>query len=519
MRISHSILGAALLGGCGAAVTLEEPTSDQTTDQAAALFVAYDSLADLPLIPEPYPEDGGAYSINDSMQEGTNLWKVPLPQTLGSPACVDLSQPVFYVHAAPVDSPYRNNWVFFVQGGGSVQGTTETIDKYFGGSHGEMSSRWAPPSIGPGGILDPTDLQDNPFHDFNMVFIHKCSFDRFMGRLPAYAATLPARQGIAGYWPNGPYDFEIGVTLDAIDSVELAFQGHDIVDGVIDALADTTVSYDPGTGPVAMPSLANADTVLFIGHSGGARGATMIIDDVAARIRTKAQDPDVRFVMDGAFDPGAESMLAGATYGVAYPTNDPDNNGNPLATAQEKLDGFLVDWGADGDATCLANSTDTAKCGDVIHVLMNWIETPMYIRQDLADQNHTTSKDENGDNVLNCWRATWNPDAYGCDLTTLQHGAEVIAQVADLNLMRTRALTATVLNTTVARPSGFFPACGYHDGAHTDLGFDSTLRTAGGVLFRYSNALFNWFRFPNIPVRVVEATSPGGIPGGCATPP
>lgn len=518
MRISHAILGAAVLGGgCGAAVTLDEPTNDQTGDQAAGLFVAYDSLADLPLIPAQYPEDGGAYSTNDSMPPGTNLWKVSLPQTLGSPACVDLSQPVFYVHAAPVNSPYRNNWIFFVQGGGSVQGTSETIEKYFGGSHGEMSSRWAPPSIGPGGILDPTDLQDNPFHDFNMVFIHKCSFDRFMGRRQAYVAGLRAPQPIDGYAPTGPFVNEVGVLLDVSDTVELAFQGHDIVDGVIDMLADSAVTYDPGTGPVTMPSLALADTILFIGHSGGARGATMIIDDVAARIRSHSPEADVRLVMDGAFDPGAESMVAGATYGVAYPTNDPANNGNPLAAAGDKLDGFLVDWDADGDATCLANEVNPDVCGDVIHVLMNWIETPMYIRQDLADRNHTTGKDSAGLGIPDCWQSTWNPDPDDCDLTTLQHGAEVIAQVADLNLLRTQALTHTVLGNTVARPSGFFPACGWHDGAHTDLGFESSLRTAGGVKFFYATALFNWFRFPNIPVRVVEATPPNVIPvAGCA---
>jgi hypothetical protein len=338
-----------------------------------------------------------------------------------------------------------------------------------------------------------------------------------MGRRQPYVAPLTAFQPIVGFLPSGPYVFEVGVALDAGDSVELAFQGHDIVDDVIDALATTAVSYDPGTGAVVMPSLANANTVLFIGHSGGSRGATMIIDDVADHIRD-VSDADVRLVMDGGYDPGAESLLAGATYGVTYPTSDPSNPGNPLATAGDQLDGFLVDWDADGDATCLANEIDTDVCGDVIHVLMNWVETPLYIRQDLADKNHTTGKDSGGIAIADCWQAGWNPD-HDCDLTTLQHGGQVLAQVADLSLMRTQALTVTMLGTNLARPSGFFPACGYHDGAHTDDGFYSTLTTPAGLFTNYATALFNWFRFPNIPVRAIEGTSPGGIPTGCpATP-
>jgi hypothetical protein len=513
MRISHTILGVALLGGCGAVTSAE--STDPTSDQSAGLFTAYDALTDLPLIPAQYPEDGGAYSYTLSMPEGNKLWKVPLS---GSAECVDRSDPVFYVKAAPANSPHRNNWVVFVPGGGAVQGTPETIDKYFNGSHGEMSSRWAPPSISPGGILDP-DHAWNPFRDFNMVFIHKCSFDRYMGRRQAYVAPVGVGRGIGGYFPNGPYVLEVGTWIDGTDSVELAFQGHDIVDGVIDALAGT-VSYDPGTGEVEMPSLADANTVLFIGHSGGSRGATMIIDDVAEHIRSVAQGVDVRLVMDGGYDPGAVSMIAGATYGVSYPTNDPSNGGNPLTSAGDKLDGFLVDWDADGDATCLANEADTSVCGDVIHVLMNWVETPMYIRQDLADENHATGRDSNGDELADCWQAGWNPDPDDCDLTTLQHGGQVIAQVADLNLMRTQAKTVTVLNTVLARPSGFFPACGYHDGAHTDDGFYSTLTTSAGLHSQYATALFNWFRFPNIPVRSVEATPPDTIPAaGCAEQP
>jgi hypothetical protein len=152
-------------------------------------------------------------------------------------------------------------------------------------------------------------------------------------------------------------------------------------------------------------------------------------------------------------------------------------------------------------------------------VLMNWIETPMYVRQDLADSNHTSITGANGLPLHDCWQTGWNPDPFGCDGTTFAHAGQVLAQVDDLALLRTQARTHTVLGTTLARPSGFFPACGYHDGAHTDEGFYSRLNPSGGGRISYANALWLWFQFPNVPLRYVEGTTPMGNPTGCPPPP
>jgi hypothetical protein len=475
-------------------------------------------LGDLELIPDNDPDDGGTYQFTPSMGPEfggvaitPTLWKAPV--TVGNGVCIDFSQPVIYVRAAPVTSPHRNKWIFFIQGGGGMQTFDDMLAKWFSGAvHGEMSSRWAPPAIGPGGIF--ADDPSNPFADFNMVFIHKCSSDRYMGRKQSTVVVTRSDIAIHGVIPGMP--FGVVRTLPSGSTIEYAFRGHDIVDGVIDTLATTTVEYDAGAGEVAMPSLAAAQTVFFIGHSGGSRGATMIVDAVAARIRGFSPSADVRLVMDAGFDPAPENLVNGSMYPATnYPTADPANGGDPLDTAGDSLAEWQTFWDVDGDATCLANEADDAVCGDVQHVLMNWVETPMFVRQDLADSKHNLGKDQNGDNVPDCWQTPWDTDPNDCYGDTADQANATLAQIEDLNLMRTQALTHTVLGTQLRASSGFFPACGEHDGAHTNVGFDGTLTGPNGIQRSYGDSLWLWYLFPNVPLRAVEVTPVTGVVNGC----
>lgn len=514
--IRPAALAALLAAGCS---TIDGSSEGVLEEQAYNPPVPGDvlgTLADLFIQPEPLPEDGGDYAYTLSMPEGDKLWRVPVPAGLADNACVDQSDPVFFVHAAPADSAHRNDWIVFIPGGGSVSAIDDVVETWFGEdgrpkSYGEMSSRWAPPSIGGRGILNP-DAADNPFRDFNMIFIHKCSYDRYMGRRAGTIQMMLRDHHVDGYRDNGSW---IGTEFSAFDQIQVSFRGHDIVDAVFDALADHTVSYDDGSGVTTMPSLTSAETVLFIGHSGGGRGATMIIDDVAAHIRTWSDSADVRLVVDGAFEPSATSLVNGSTYpATSYPTYDPHNMGNPLAAAAD-MQARFDSWRADGDATCDDNEADHTVCGDFLHVLMNWVETPFYVRQDLADENHASGKNSDGDAVADCWQTSWDPDADICYGDTFEHGGGVLDQVEDLAQLRTQALTHTVLETILTPPSGFFPACGYHDGAHTQDGFYSELHTPLGLRRTYAELLWTWYRFPNIPFRAVEGTVPTSIPNGC----
>ena len=522
MRPSSTAFAALLAAATGCAAEIGAP--ELYPIEEVALYGDLGSLSDLPIVPALLPEDGGDYAYTLSMPEGNHLWKVPLPTDLIGGACADASDPVMYVKAAPVWSAHRNDWIFFVPGGGSVQDVDDAVALYFDEeadwdekedtTYGEMSSRWAPPSIGPQGILNPTNLL-NPFATFNMVFIHKCSYDRFMGRRDASASPLQRFHGIDGVVPGGSSN-EVGIPLDPGSTIELTFRGHDIVDAVIETLATSTVTYDDGGMPKTVPSLATAETVFFIGHSGGARGAAMIIDDVADRIRDYSPEADVRLVLDGAFDPAAESVVNGSMYpATAYPKVDPANGGSPLSTATSAWAGFSGDWNADGDATCLANEASDGLCGDFLHVLFNWVETPMYVRQDLFDSGHATGKSSSGEKVGNCWQNPWDPDPDRCYGNTFDLADAVLDQIGDLPLLETEALTHTVLGTTLTPPSGFFPACGSHPGAHTAEGYWATLDTATGARGNYALGLWLWYRNPSTPLLAVEATMPTSVPTTC----
>ncbi|HMG56211.1 MAG TPA: hypothetical protein VK601_22080, partial [Kofleriaceae bacterium] len=255
--------------------------------------------------------------------------------------------------------------------------------------------------------------------------------------------------------------------------------------------------------------------VFFIGHSGGSRGATMIIDEVAERIRGFSPSADVRLVMDGGFDPGAESVVNGSMYpATSYPTNDAANSGNPLATVAAAITASATFWGDDGDATCIANEANKGLCADVPHVLMNWVETPMFVRQDLADSKHNLGIDQNGNNVADCWQVPWEPDA-DCYGDTVDQANAVLEQIEDLDLMRTNALTHTMLGTSLRASSGFFPACGEHEGAHTDAGFLDTLTGPNGIERSYRTSLWTWYLFPNVPLRAVEVANVTGVVTSC----
>jgi hypothetical protein len=499
-----------LVAGCSL-----EPEPELDGASAVRSLVNHGTLADT-LLPEKLPEDGGAYRYTGAMFIGTDLWRVPVEVRPPNVTCLDGSEPVMYVSAAPAGSPHEDEWVLFIPGGGSVERVDEAVAIWFGegrsASFDEMSTRWAPPSIGGRGIFRPVAV-DNPFAGFNKVFIHKCSYDRFMGRTDS-TQTLLQDHMVDGYTPGVPS--QIGMTLAAGDQIDLSFRGHEIVEAAVDTLASSTVVYDDGSGPTTMPSMADAETVLFVGHSGGSKGGTMIIDDVTRRIRDHAASADVRFVMDGGFYPGAESVVNGATYpATSYPVSDPANVGFPLSKYGAMKASFEQDWGAALDATCLANEVDDAVCGDTIHVLLNWVETPFFIRQDLFDENHRNGHDADGDVVPDCWQTDWDPDRDICYGDTFDLATAMVDQVADLAQLRTQALTHTVLGTPLLRSTGFFPACGYHIGAHTNDGFHSTLTTAAGQRGSYAEALWRWYQQPNVGLRLVEATTPIATPNAC----
>ncbi|MEQ1500589.1 MAG: pectin acetylesterase-family hydrolase [Myxococcota bacterium] len=438
--------------------------------------------------PALLPEEGGSYAYNGSMPAGVGLTRVAVRAGLADGACLDGSDPVFYARGAPVGSAHPDDWLVFLQGGGStasLDGALEVWDV----AYGEMSSRWAPPSIGARGAFDP-DSPDNPFADWNVVFVHKCSYDRFLGRNPRFVDVTEVDHTVDGR------------VIPAGTVAQLAFRGNDIVDAVLDTLATEAV--------LDLPPLTDAHRVVLAGHSGGSRGATMLADAFADRVRSHAAGAEVRLVMDGGFEPSAELVTAGAIYPGGYPAFDPDT-GDDLGAWRARTEASLFDvWRADGDATCLA-SADPDGCAEVLHVLMNWVETPFFVRQDLLDANHLNDEDD-------CWLAPWTDHA-ACRGDAEDVVAWTLDQIDALGWTTRRAATVRYGGATLVPPSGFFPACGDHEGIHTDVGLFATATTDAGVTGTYADALAAWLDDPHHPIRPVEATIGDYPVAGCPAVP
>lgn len=195
-----------------------------------------------------------------------------------------------FYHVDPV--PDSDRWVVFLEGGGScgqMMGLNAAEACYSGdqatvGFTGyddvtpmrpdawEMTTRhpsgtYVVPNRKEGvGILSPNPL--NPFSEFNRVWVNKSSFDRFMGN---------------GTDNTQPYDG---------DDIELYFHGRRILRSLLLDLAQSNGPICVGSaaadcaGGEWVPDLADADTVLFAGESGGAGGiihnAEWLQDEMAA---------------------------------------------------------------------------------------------------------------------------------------------------------------------------------------------------------------------------------------------
>ncbi|MCB1590720.1 MAG: hypothetical protein KDI56_17535, partial [Xanthomonadales bacterium] len=336
--------------------------------------------------------------------------------------CLDGTQPVIYVDPA-VDGP-SNNWLISMTGGGYCaaadlddNGTYENgqrcLDDYIAESGSLMGTAptQAMRNIGSesgSGIMRPDPLLNPVLANYNRVRIYKCGYDRHSGRSThAVTATAPGLGEI---------------------SFDLFNHGQKIVLSVIDLLGGPGAG-EPGlsfttwvnvNGQVVqttatLPSIADAEQVLFVGHSAAGHGLYQNGDRYAAHLRSMPGfQGDIRLIHDAHFMHGAENEAA------FDPAQNPDpalNNtlcdqrysGTTAAVgtydAQTYYDGTFPFFSEDYfawletptsplstvlDESCVAahqSSGDTWKCIDRFHVRFHHESTPALIREDFLDPN------------------------------------------------------------------------------------------------------------------------------------
>jgi|CXWL01.1.fsa_nt_gi hypothetical protein len=304
--------------------------------------------------------------------------------------CNDDSPAVMYIR--PANAAFNNNpivnpsskWVIFTDGGGGCRSADACFEeRWCSGSTaifdraGKMSSTKVWAAIEGMGIFSDNPANANSFVDYNMVLVHYCSSDNWIGSQDYVALATTA-----------------GTTYD------IRFQGEAIVNAVIDTLlaGPTAPDADVALGyyPTALPNLADASLVILSGESAGGGGMRHHMDRIHYdKILPAATDPDI--VVRGLIDAGFPPWLGdpGITWGavVGTPGHYRDYLQNWVGPG-----GFGF-WGADDsalDQSCLDlfwspihflvhGGSHPEICLDTTYTLLNHITTPTFLRQDIND--------------------------------------------------------------------------------------------------------------------------------------
>jgi hypothetical protein len=403
--------------------------------------------------------------------------------------CFDGTAPTLYVDPA-VDAAgntvVSDKWLFTFTGGGScaprdsdgdgvVDDLTSCLASYRGETN-EMSSAASKPMKELVGIHRP-DPQRNPvFAGYNRVRIDKCSFDRYNGRAVFRGLT----------------DRRIGTAFDAYQ------QGYSIITAAFTELLPglTYTTWKARAGRVVassetLPPLAQASAILFLGHSGSAQGLMHNIDHLAADLAALGVAADVRAALDAHFLIAQETEAAFTGAGDLY--DHIWTGTSPAADAFTYDDTFWAPGGAyhtqlstlraELDQSCLdahAASGDGHLCHDYIHVLLNHVSTPFFVREDYRDSNHSNPVEDH--------ELSWGPIAEypaHCPGRTCvpvfavpgEHRGRLNEQ-ADRLWFDYRARSEIAEGIDTSMPAGqvpsfalWMPNCGSHAGAYDDAQF------------------------------------------------
>ena len=370
--------------------------------------------------PQPQRADPG---------DRADMWLVILPEcadgTDGCASadrvrCADGTRGLVYVDkatdasGADIDS---DRWLFFGDAGGAVCDSDESCEGMYQvlGMHG-TSSHQAGVGYDGTGVLDSAPGR-NPLHDYNRVFVERCTADSLAGR-SAPITRLTSGSGApleAPIFHHGALGYEAAFRHLARPegASYLAYGAPCADDGPCDGSCDVEVGRCEE--PAALPSLAAADKVVLVGFSGASRGLVHNGDAFAAVLGELAPAADVSLVLDAAFSPSLENELRWETSGaersgdmyapaidvpdLAHPIameEDEDGPGNELISSG----GFEVGgatreglawWGTAEDASCLAAHGDPYpwQCAEREHVIANHLTTDAFLAHRLYDQTET----------------------------------------------------------------------------------------------------------------------------------
>ena len=329
---------------------------------------------------------------------------------------------------------------------------------------------------------------------YNRVRVEKSSFDRFLGRVAFHTAG-------AGTF-TAPHPGGGGVI-----NFNLYQQGHLIVLEALRALMNgltyTTWAATAGGGVETvreqLPPLAQADKVLFVGHSGGAHGLYHNIDHFARLL----PGVDTRALFDANFlpsieneaafanQPGGGAPLGGDAYTSQWAGRTVETSGSSFDYDGEDFlkTGIHADqmrsWKTRFDTSCIAAHPAATEwqCRDRMHLLFNHIATPFAFREDFSDPNQEHTNGGLGHTVLWGDEAAFPycPAGMSCPprFSLAQHRDRLMEQAGTL-MSDSDTRSALALGTDPSGGGNFpsawawMPMCRSHNGAYDDKPFFAT---------------------------------------------
>jgi hypothetical protein len=451
------------------------------------LAVAPVAAAELPTLPEAF---GAGVPGAGGLARGDALFRVDLPRDHYPDAlCADGTPVPLYVRQAS-DPRHRDDWIVYLQGGGSCVSGQDCFERWLGrdGNFGanKLSSRFAPRDGIAGGGIHSRDAR-NPFAGWNHVYVLYCSSDGWTGqsRDRATAATVDAAAVATPY--------------------RLHFLGARIVDATFELLHGGAgpVAYRDATGTErVLPDLDAARLVLFTGSSAGGGGVIRNVDRVRSTLQARRGDcsaaaatcrPRVAAVIDGSLGVShasldhSQSNVCGAQSPCTYELS-------LQLRWQAVVRGF---WGALTDASCLARQPagQEWRCSDGELLVQHYLSTPFFVRSDLQDRLV----------MGNALEAGFRVDGAPLDRS-------VYGQRLELELLELAAAQAR--SEPVPVPIGVFaPQCGEHVGLDQNpASFRHGVDDAGERHY-FLDTLAAWLR-GEAPV-VVQRFDPRGVPASC----
>ncbi|MEZ5520280.1 MAG: pectin acetylesterase-family hydrolase [Dokdonella sp.] len=484
---------------------------------------------------EPQPEPAPP----DNVAQLRNYTRVALPLD-PEVRCLDGTRPVIYVDRAV--GPPSNKWLISFTGGpwcaakdldhnGSFESGQECLDYYVANLGALMGTATTAAmsdleSENGSGILNP-DPQVNPvLAGYNRVRVYKCGFDRHSGRSTHnVTAVAPVIGGISFDLFNHGQKIVLA-TLDLLKGEGAGMAGLSYLTWV-----------DQG-GQVAelqetLPSIADAEQVVFIGHSASGHGLYQNADRYSAYLRAMPGfSGDIRAIHDAHFMHSPENEAAfdsaqnpnPALFNTLF---DQRYSGNTTAVgsydAQPYFDGgldiFASDYAAWLEAPSSAMSTlvdescfsahlangDTWKCLDRFHVCFHHETTPALVREDFLDPNT-----EHGNPPLG-FVVQWGPlmarpecadlGFSPCPpvLSTNQYAARLLVQAGHF-LDGVFSRSELALGTDTSGPIGsvylWMPACGFHEGAYSDSQYHVVTMRKGSAQSTYRGFIEDFLAAP-----------------------